>query len=68
MTEVGGYQLHLYCDNPDCVSWKENIKMEFGGPNGRYARREARKSGWSLRRTTLCPTCNPNWATQEETP
>lgn len=49
---VGCYDLALYCDHPDaekwvCTSWPG----EFQGRNFSEARREAKRAGWTIRRS-----------------
>ena len=60
---VGGYTLHLYCENPICPhkydpTWHP---VEFGSmcETGGAARKEARRAGWRIRRgmPVLCPDC-----------
>lgn len=58
MAEVGGYNLHIYCDHPKCSDptkkfpeWRPRSVGEFGGNNLQEARREARRAGWRIDRT-----------------
>lgn len=66
---VGGYSLHLYCDNgPKCLLWPlmGNVShSEFDGDTERECRKEARKDGWTFKRdrktgaeTCYCKRCN----------
>lgn len=69
---TGGYVLHLYCDNPTPTALLElggDEKVnkfnhgkcwEYGGQEGRDARRQARKEGWKLNLQdgiAYCPYC-----------
>lgn len=68
---VGGYDLHLYCDNVPEGPWSpeeihgfnEFPHTDFGSfETGAQARALARKKGWLLnlaQGTALCPKCNP---------
>jgi hypothetical protein len=68
---VGGYDLHLYCDNDPERPWApgdlhhygEFPHQNFGSfEHGWQARAMARRLGWFLdlrRGRALCPKCNP---------
>lgn len=57
---IGGYSLHLYCDNVDtcrCLA-KRSYQNEFHGRNITETAREARKVGWELTlEEAYCPAC-----------
>lgn len=63
MPVVACYDMHLYCDAPNCAQGKfrERAEAEFtGDERGSQARRRARKRGWWLNNKTgacACPTC-----------
>ena len=64
MGEVGGYDLHVYCDVPGCPPvWEGGVPQpgEFFGVNLRSARREARRSGWKMSRGEVIHGCEPAW-------
>ena len=56
MSEVGGYELHLYCDVPDCrrLEWYRHDDLlgprkfpdVYTGVARRHAVRAARRDGW----------------------
>lgn len=64
---VCGYQLDLYCEDPDCVARREaggrfNGRQagseQFGGDSKREAFSNARMAGWELdekRDVCICP-------------
>lgn len=68
---VGGYTLHLYCDDPAHKGFRGEqatyvytdngtvrLQDEFAGHNEQAARRAARQDGWVFRRDTVfCPEC-----------
>ena len=61
---VGGYSLHLYCDNvlhafrhPDKVG---SLDAEFAGHERADCRKDAKAKGWKLdfkKGTACCPKC-----------
>ena len=63
MTVVGGYLLHLYCDNSDNHTAPygvvHSVPMEFAGPTKRHCLKQAREGGWRIgRERQLCPLCS----------
>lgn len=60
---VGGYVLHLYCDDPqhaERVGWQPQNHDEVIGEAGGECRRVARRRGWRLdleHGTAVCPAC-----------
>lgn len=56
MGVVGGYELHLYCDDPKHITMHGREPTELGSINKRDAMRTARKMGW---RTMRWPTEAP---------
>lgn len=61
---VGGYSLHLYCDNEEaCARRRKYLKTnhdEFFGETASECRRKARQCGWkvdTMAGTALCPDC-----------
>lgn len=69
MGEIGGYELHLYCDSVECVEeFTEYGRVfrdaaVFTGRNVTEARREARKCGWRMTRSEghLYEGTEPRW-------
>jgi hypothetical protein len=68
---VGGYELHLYCDNVPDRPWLPGDRhphdafphTDWGNfEHGYEARAMARRCGWALdlkKGRALCPLCNP---------
>lgn len=52
MGYVGGYSLHLYCDNPKRKfsdwSGRRCLMGEFGGKNRKEAFENAKLAGWNI--------------------
>ncbi len=46
MGEVAGFELHLYCDHPDCQGPGKVEPTVFTGWTYMQARRAARVAGW----------------------
>ena len=64
MGEVGGYQLHLYCDVPDCPRvWDGGVKQpgEFMASTLMKTRTVARKNGWKMGEGNIVTGCDPAW-------
>jgi len=69
MGEVGGYQLHLYCDHPkhDATNYRSPYVSGFGEFYGArsltQARRSAHRAGWRKRsRLSVTNGIEPAWA------
>lgn len=58
------YDLSVQCDNTAHIL---PVREQFTGPNKRYCWKEARTSGWHLRKggDALCPKC---WGPTRTTP
>lgn len=63
--EVGGYSMHLYCDNtdqkwPDGKHGFEQFPEEFDAETRGQCVRAARQKGWLFKKdgTHLCPKCS----------
>lgn len=61
---VGGYSLHLYCDQPGCQTNSTGFGVkpsEFAGWCRRDAEKQARADGWSFNHKrpeqVKCPNC-----------
>jgi hypothetical protein len=57
---VGGYVLHLYCEQKNPDHGHQEFPHEFGGETGGEARKEARQRGWKLdleNSIGICPKC-----------
>lgn len=60
---ASGYDLHLYCDGPDCRSGEYGFRGEAeftGDETGSRARARARRAGWRLdwpAGIAYCPPC-----------
>lgn len=59
---VGGYSLHLYCDDPSHKVRHphqfQSLDAEIDGPNELDCRRQARARGWLFRAgKCICPVC-----------
>ena len=52
MGEIGGYQLHLYCDHPNHSYGDSGSRFEefYGARSLTQARRTAHRQGWRMRR------------------
>lgn len=67
MSEVGGYSLHLYCDDPKHGEradrfMEEHLRHyvsnhEYDGQTLAETRRAARRAGWKTGKTVQCPRC-----------
>ena len=69
MTEVGGYELHLYCDQLKCPILSEKVRDlarviirvndEYAGRNRSECVAQARSDGWIFHRDGRhsCPRC-----------
>jgi len=59
---VGGYSLHLYCDDKKHDPLITQIQNhQFSGPTKMAATQEARAAGWKLYETqdvAICPHCS----------
>lgn len=60
---VGGYSLHLYCDDQQhqqCIETQFQ-NHQFAGPTKTEALKEAKAAGWSVYQKAdiaICPHCN----------
>ena len=56
---VGGFELHLYCDNDKHI-YLGNEPAQFVGETRDECYREAREKGWKIlhkKRAAYCPKC-----------
>ena len=56
MIVAGCYVLHVRCDNDTGHTYR-NVEKEFTGATKTIAINNARKAGWKINVTDLCPRC-----------
>ena len=52
------YQLFMYCDVKNCRAFGMGRPDEFTGPNKTDCHKQARRDGWRVGKTDVCPLCN----------
>jgi len=55
---VEGYDLHCYCDAESEEHGHNEFPHTFAGDSKTHAHAAARRAGWSLGKTDLCPKCS----------
>lgn len=62
---IGGYDLHLYCDNPDCPD-KHDMPAQLMERDKAETFRSARKMGWKFPRWLAASGSGSKWRMNDD--